>query len=202
MIRRLRNWIAGSLGIALLLPAMASAHVVVTPKSLSVGEHQTFSVSVPNEKDVAVTQLKIDIPNGVSDVTPSAKTGWTITTDKADSGQETVVKSITWSGGSIPAGQRDDFTFSAQAPEKSTELHWNAYQTYADGTTVAWNQKPTDEESESGTSGPYSVTEVTSDPEGSAANESNDSSGTLALIISVLALITAVAALLRPAKKV
>jgi hypothetical protein len=49
------------------------------------------------------------------------------------------VKELIWMNGSIPVGQRDDFVFSAQAPADESTLVWKAYQTYADGTVVAWD---------------------------------------------------------------
>lgn len=202
MINKLKNSVLAALGFALLLPAIASAHVVVTPAEVTVGERQTFSVSVPNEKDTDVTSVKLDIPRGAGSITPTVKPGWTITTDKTGTGEEAVVKSITWTGGAIPAGQRDDFTFRALAPEKASELQWIAYETYTDGSTVSWNQKPTEDESESETVGPYSVTKVVNDLDAASAIDTEENNDTLPLIIAVLALVTAAAALLRPAKKV
>lgn len=182
------------LAATFVLTPLVGAHVVVTPKTAVTAERVLFSVSVPNEKDVDVTELRVTVPSGLKEVTPTVHPGWTIETVK--SGDE--VSSITWKGGTVPAGQRDDFTFRAQTPEKASELQWKAYQTYADGTAVAWDQKPAANGTESETSGPYSVTQVRAEAASSttAATEKS-SSNALPLAISLVALIVSLAAFLR-----
>jgi uncharacterized protein YcnI len=183
-----------SLALTLVVPATALAHVVVKPTQAVTGAFTTFTVGTPNEKAVAVTELRLVLPGDLKEVSPTVHAGWTITTEK--SGES--VTSISWSGGTIPAGQRDDFSFSAQTPAKPGDLVWKAYQTYADGSTVSWDQKPTNGESESESSGPYSVTHVTAtDPQASAAAKADTSEGsnTLPLVISLAALVLSVLAL-------
>jgi uncharacterized protein YcnI len=188
--------ISGFLAVlsVILLPAAAFAHVVVTPKEASTAQRLIFNVSVPNEKAVAVTNLKLLVPDGVTDVTPTSKDGWNITTTKNTDGE---IASISWAG-TIPTGERQDFSFSAQAPARATELDWKAYQTYADDSTVHWDQAPTsDHESED--AGPYSVTKVTnaSSDTPDAAKQDTDTTTVwgayavagLALIVSVVALV-------------
>lgn len=192
MIKKLGSLIATFTGLFLLMPALALAHVVVTPAKASVGERQTFTVSVPNEQKSDVTQLKLQIPSGVQDVMPTVKPGWQINTTK--SGDAIAV--ITWTGGSIPEGLRDDFTFSAQVPAQATQLQWKAFQTYADGTTVAWDQAPSGHHEESGNKGPYSVTDVTSDAT-SETKIAESRSGDFALIVAVVAIVLSFAAFVR-----
>jgi uncharacterized repeat protein (TIGR01451 family) len=185
----------------LVIPATASAHVVVTPDTAKVGERVTFSISVPNEKEVAVTGVKITVPTGLNGATPTVKPGWTITVDKTGEGETAVVKSITWTGGTIPTGQRDDFTFRGQAPSKAGDLQWKALQTYADGTAVNWNQKPTSGESDSETAGPYSVTKVADDLTGQntaeTARDDGDNTNLLPTILATAAIVISVVALVR-----
>lgn len=175
--------------VILITPAIAFAHVVVTPSQVGVGQRSVFNISVPNERQSAVTAVKVAIPAGVSDVMPTAKEGWTITTAKSD-GQDPETTWITWTG-NLPEGQRQDFTFSAQAPNKATELNWKAYQTYADGTEVHWDQPPTDDhgDDDAATAGPFSVTKVVNDLNSSSSDTSDGSTRTtLALILSIAAL--------------
>ncbi len=196
MLKRLSVLLALSL---LLFPAMASAHVVVTPKSANIGERTTFNVSVPNEKDIDVTQVKLDIPSSLQGATPTVKPGWTIQVDKQGEGESAVVKSITWTGGIIPAGQRDDFTFRSQAPTKPTQINWKAYQTYADGTVASWDQPPSAKESEGDAAGPYSVTKIVNDlaaKPAAAKDSSGESSDTLPLALSVIAVVISVGGVL------
>lgn len=187
----MKKFISGSfLAIGLLIPMAASAHVEVSPDQVGVGSEQIFSTSVPNEKEVAMTTLRLDIPSGLKDVIPTAKTGWTVTTTK--SGDE--VTELIWSGGTIPAGQRDDFTFSAQAPATATMLNWKAHQTYADGTTVDWTQAPDGKDSEGST--PYSTTKVINDLTANS-NTNADNDAKYALYLSIAGIALAVVALLR-----
>ena len=107
----------------LALPALASAHVIVTPGQAGVAQELVFNVSVPNERSVAVTSVQLDIPKGVDEVTPTVTPGWMITTAGGND-----VTTITWTG-AIPVGQREDFSFGAQAPASATQPDWKAYQT-------------------------------------------------------------------------
>ncbi len=204
MFKRIISATAALAAFGLLVPAVAAAHVVVMPAQVDIGAFQTFTTEVPNEKNVAVTQLKVIIPAGLQSVTPTVKPGWQITTEKTGQGDAAVLTSITWSGGLIPAGQRDDFTFSAQAPAQMTELHWKAFQTYQDGSTVAWDQLPTKTDTESDTSGPYSVTKVIDDlaaPTTTQTGASSNKTNILTLIVAITALIVSLATLLRSIKK-
>ncbi len=179
------------LGLTVFLPGTAYAHVIVTPSQARIAQDLVFNVSVPNERQVPVSSIKLLIPSGITDVTPTTKTGWAITTS---SDKDSEVTSITWSG-SIPAGQRQDFSFGAQAPGQATELDWKAYQTYADGTVVNWDQKPAGGDDSVGDTGPYSVTSVKDDLAHSSNNDilkSNNQSGPY--IIAGLALLVALAA--------
>jgi uncharacterized protein YcnI len=183
----MKKILVGSIASALIIiasPALALAHVVVTPGQAGVGEELIFNVSVPNERTSEVTTVKLQVPSGVEDVTPTVLPGFTITTD--GSGDD--VKSISWTG-TIPVGQREDFRFGAQVPAKATELDWKAYQTYADGSVVHWDQNPAGSDDATGDAGPYSVTKVVNDLSSAADTNAGDSSSknTVALIFSIAA---------------
>lgn len=182
-----------SLAAIIAAPSLAFAHVVVSPSQANVGERVLFTIGIPNERDVAVNKIKLNIPNDLNSVQPAVAAGWAITT-KTDSDKN--VQSITWVG-NIPAGQRADLTFKAQVPAKSSELHWKAYQTYADGITVSWDQTPSKDhgDSEDATTGPYSVTQVIDDLDHPAATSGDDTKATLALYASILALVFSVVSL-------
>ena len=78
------------------------------------------------------------VPSPVKNVTPYVKPGWSISTVAAGS----TISEIDWTGGEIPSGQADTFTFLAQTPSQKTTLVWKTYITYADGSTVSWDQDP------------------------------------------------------------
>lgn len=181
----------------LAVPAVAFAHVVVTPNKADVGARTMFNVSVPNEKEVAVSSIKLTIPKGVQSAQPDVAAGWTIVTAKDAGGN---VTSITWTG-TIPAGQRADLAFKAQAPANATELDWKAYQTYADGTVVHWDQNPTTNgKAVKDNAGPYSITTVVNDLNSGTANSTNNQT-TLALALSIAALLLSIGSLFLRRKK-
>lgn len=187
---KISSLMAAIAGFVLLFPAVASAHVVVTPGSVAAGSTMDFSVSVPNEKQIPMTGLQLFIPAAISDVTPTVHAGWTITvTESGDA-----VSEVTWQGGEIPVGQRDDFSLRAVAPASPTELHWKAVQTYADGSTVAWDQVPTanEKDDDSSSHGPYSVTKVTKAAAPAGGTNTSSTAGTEALVISLAALVLSV----------
>lgn len=148
------------------------AHVVVKPQEVGVSSFQTFTIGVPVEKDIATTQVRLVIPDGLNHITPNLKSSWTVNTTTMDEGDHAKITEIIWSGNSIPAGYREDFQFSAQVPADPTSLSWKAYQTYEDGSVVAWELDPTAEQptKEDGTpdfsvQGPASETKVVNDLE-------------------------------------
>lgn len=199
MIKRLLVGVVVSVAAISLIPAAAFAHVVVTPAQAGVGERLVFHVSIPNEKQVAVTNLKLTIPEGVTSVMPTSINGWTITTTMNSISKDPEVATIVWSDGIIPVGQRQDFSFSAQVPAKAAELDWKAYQTYADGTIVHWDQKPTENGKVDGNAGPYSVTHVADDLKANSTDAANDNQApgnTLAIVISIVAVILSIGSLL------
>lgn len=153
------------LALTLLIATPVSAHVVVKPAEVPTAAFQTFTIGVPNEKDIPTTSVKLVMPAGLKYVQPTQKAGWQINVEKEGEGEDATVKSVTWSGNEVKPGFRDDFTFSGQVPDKATELQWKAYQTYSDGTIVSWDKASSADghEAESETSGPFSVTKVVTD---------------------------------------
>src|SRR5687768_3143391 len=60
----------------------ASAHVTVKPAEVLTASFQTFTVSVPNEKDEPAIEVRVLIPPGLQHVMPTVKPGWNITSQK------------------------------------------------------------------------------------------------------------------------
>ncbi len=169
----------------LFVTVPAFAHVVVTPDQVGIGEYQEFSISVPTEKEIPTTEVKLIVPESLTSVTPNVKSGWTINVVK--DGDK--VKEIDWTGGSIPAGQRDKFLFQTQAPATTTTLVWKAIQTYEDGSTVEWTHEPVGEGHEEESNPPYSVTKVLDDLSEPTSEETNTTvNNQLLIMLSVLAL--------------
>jgi uncharacterized protein YcnI len=160
---------------ALLVAGVASAHVTVKPAQVGIGAFQTFTVSVPSEKSIATTSVRLVLPEGLEHVSPTVKPGWNIAlvhgeavTESTESEHESepVVKEIVWTGGSIPGEYRDEFSFSAKVPATETSLSWKAYQTYKDGSLVSWDLAAGEQmkENPDGSEfGPASITKVVND---------------------------------------
>lgn len=178
-------------------PGSAFAHVVVTPNEALTGAYETFTTSVPNEKDIPVTGLRLVIPDTIESVTPTVKPGWEIQTKK--NGDK--VTEISWTGGTIAPELRDEFTFSAHLPATSGDVKWKAYQTYQDGSVVSWDQQPSEEHGHGDEGkGPYSTT-VVSGGEEETAKPQDGASNTVLYVISIAALVLGVLAVLRTTRK-
>ncbi len=165
-----RSFIVAGLVTSFMLLGVGSiqAHVTVRPKEALIAAFQTFTIGVPNEKEIPTTGMRLVMPEGLNHVSPNVKPGWKIEIKKTGEGEEAKVTEVIWSGGSVPAGQRDEFLFSAQVPASPTTLQWKAYQTYSDGTVVAWDQESGEmihDEKTNKESGPFSTTTVLSDIE-------------------------------------
>ncbi len=139
---------------ALLTLAVAGpswAHVTVAPEEVAAEDYETLTVTVPTEKEVPTTEVRVEVPDGftVSGVQPVP--GWDYEFEE-DGG---LITSVTWSGGEIGPREFQQFLLSAQAPEEPGEYPWRAFQTYEDGSVVEWTGPPDSEE-------PASVIEVVS----------------------------------------
>ena len=191
---------------SLLAVQVALAHVVVKPNTVGIGAFQVFITGVPSEKSTPTVSLKLILPSGLNFVTPNVKPGWKVEVKTQATGKKITdddgllvdeMKSveIDWTGGSIPIGQRDEFSFQAQVPTTPTTLAWKAYQTYQDGRVVAWDQTPG-----SNAETPYSVTQVVDDLAKATTPRAswwNRNQVNVTLGISLLALIISLGMLLK-----
>ncbi len=135
--------------LAVSIPAWA--HVVVSPEEVAAGDYETLTVSVPTEKEIPTTEIRVEVPEGflLSGVQPVP--GWEHAFEE-DGG---IVTAVTFSGGEIRPREFQQFLVQAQAPEEPGGYPWKATQTYEDGSTVEWTGAPGSEE-------PASVVEVAS----------------------------------------
>lgn len=144
----------GACAALLAFAPPASAHVTVQPNEAIVGSFSRFVVRVPTERDVPTIKIKVDLPP-LAFVSFEPEEGWkrTIEMVKLDEpieafGQKITetVGSVTWSGGSIGAGEFDEFGFSARMPDAEETLEFEATQTYKGGEVVKWAGAPDSEE--------------------------------------------------------
>jgi len=126
-------------GVALWLPAMASAHARISPAVSEAGKLQLYSLAVPTEKDgLTTSRLVMTVPSGFgidSFVAPSSP--WHVQLAQTGSGEDAVVTKVTLSGGSTPTGQDTLFQFLAQ-PASAKTYTFQVQQTYSDGSIVNW----------------------------------------------------------------
>lgn len=182
--------------IALLffsLFSFASAHSTVTPSETQPSKYETFSLNVPTEKEIPTNSVRLLIPSGLDRVTPFVKPGWKINIRKDSEGRVTEVE---WSGGSIPAEQKDVFLFTARTGTTTPTLIWKVYQSYSDGEVVSWDRDPKVLNSgEERVANPYSVTNILE-----AKSTTKEKSADSSLIFSMLALVLSIIALVRKGK--
>jgi uncharacterized protein YcnI len=139
----------------LTVSAPAWAHVSVNPSEATQGGFTKLVFRVPNERDDSMTvKVEVAFPTDhpLASVSVKPKPGWTVTVDKtklttpikSDDGDVTeAVSRITWQGGTIKAGEFDEFEVSVGPLPAVDSLEFKALQTYADGQVVRWIEDPT-----------------------------------------------------------
>ena len=196
-------WVLLLLTCLLLATAgVAWAHVRVLPEEVPADTFEVFTVRVPTEKDIPTTEVRVEVPEGLTVSRVQPMPSWDYELEE----EAGVVRAITWSGGEIGATEFQQFDVQGKTPEEPGEYPWNAYQTYEDGSVVEWVGPEGSEE-------PASVVRVA---EGGAegghngaalqksGSEALSSTGTITPIVAygglgvgILALIVATVALLR-----
>lgn len=138
----------------------ASAHVTVKPTTSTTNTWETYTVTVPVEKEVATTKVTVQIPNNVQFELTRSMPDWTAKITKDEKNQQ--VSTITWEANKdgIQPGEFEKFEFIAKNPGKASTIAWKAIQYYSDGTSVSWAGG-------AGSATPYSITTI------STANQSN-----------------------------
>lgn len=132
------------------LPLAASAHATVSPPESVTDRIETYWLRVPTEGDSPTVEITLQIPAEVAVQRTMVKPGWTVSTvarslpaDASDEMKESPpLASITWKGGTVPAGQFDQFGFSGINPAKAATVSWNVHQQYADGKMTMWTGAP------------------------------------------------------------
>ena len=190
--------------ITLLTIASASvayAHVVVSPEEVPAGSYEKLTVSVPTERDVPTTEVRLEVPEGFEVLGVQPEPGWGY--DFEEEGG--TITAITWSGGEIAPREFQEFRFQTRTPEEGGEYAWNAFQTYENGEVVEWTGPEGSEEEASLVTVAGSAEESgdgTAKQEESSSEASSDTSrftpvaaysglglGALALVLALVALL-------------
>jgi uncharacterized protein YcnI len=122
-----------SVSIMLLAASLASAHVVVAPRSSQLGAHEKYTVRVPTEGKVATTSVELTLPDGLTFIAVGAAVGHSYELKK--SGERVVA--IVWTM-KISPNEFAEFSFMARNPKDGKDLVWKAVQTLADGSKELW----------------------------------------------------------------
>jgi periplasmic copper chaperone A len=139
---------------ALLVPAIAQAHISLHPNTIPAGAFATLDVRVPGEQEGAhVTKVDVLFPQGFTGVDYENVPGWStriIETKLATpikEGGETINAEVsqivwTWTGplGKVDNGQFIQFPLSLAIPGNATgkALEFRTVQTYSNGQVVHW----------------------------------------------------------------
>jgi len=125
---------------ALVITAAASAHAIMSPAVAKAKVLQQFTLSVPTEKEgLTTTKIQLTVPSNFAiDSFEPPPAGWTQQTKSTGSGENTVVQSISWTGGHTPTEQDSVFRFNASVPKTGT-VTFDVRQTYSDGSVVDWS---------------------------------------------------------------
>jgi uncharacterized protein YcnI len=112
-----------------LVGAAAHAHVTLENRSAPAGSSYKAVLRIPHGCEGAPTvRIRVRIPDGVLNVKPMPKSGWTVATTKEklakplilDHGREVTetIREVSWSGGKLPDDNYDEFIFRAELPDK------------------------------------------------------------------------------------
>ena len=138
--RRVVFAVAVGCAIALVAPAVASAHARVSPAVSLSGELQLYSLAIPTEKEgLTTSKIVMTVPDGFGiDSFVPPPPGWQQQTQQTGSGDSAVITKVTWTGGHTPTGQDSLFQFLAQ-PAAAQTYTFQVQQTYSDGSIVNWS---------------------------------------------------------------
>lgn len=131
--------VAGAAIMSTVQPASAHASVQLYGSTPKAGGYGHAFIRIPHGCDGAATDtIKVQIPAGFTSVKPQAKSGWTVSTVKADG---TNVSEVIWAGGSLADGSFDDFGLSVKYPSTAGTYYMPVVQ-LCGAASVAWTQIP------------------------------------------------------------
>jgi uncharacterized protein YcnI len=145
-----------AVGILVLgAPLAADAHVKISPNTAAPGDDIEVTFRVPNEMENAGTvRVEIDLPTKTpfAGATYAPVPGWTAHIVQAKLAKPIVndgvqvteapvkVIYVADKGVSIAVGQFQEFPVSLDLTPDTGSVEFPTYQTYSNGTVVAWNQ--------------------------------------------------------------
>lgn len=130
MLRRVARVVPLVLTI-LAVPAVAQAHVTLTPPFVDADSATTVSFEMPNERPPHATiSLEVKAPPGVELAQAAPPAGWKL---------ELTGNVARWSGGRIQGERTVAFPLAVTARTRAGTEIFEATQGYDDGESVHWN---------------------------------------------------------------
>ncbi|MBO0980617.1 YcnI family protein [Microbacterium sp. SD291] len=145
--------------LALAAPAMAGAHVGVSPDELTAGDHGVLTFSFTHGcEDSPTTALRVTIPDGLASVAPTMDGDWRIEVERGDDG---LVSAVTYTAiAPVPNELRGAVSMSVGLDEGTPEtLAFPVVQTCVEGSTE-WTQLAQDGEDPHSLDAPAPVVSV------------------------------------------
>lgn len=146
---------AVAVAAAFVLPAIASAHVTVSPQSAPAEGYTKLDLSVPHGcEDAPTNKITIQMPDQVIGATPQVVAGWKITIKEgklpkpAEAHGEQItegVREVTWTatGAPLDPHQLQEFGLSVNLAGKAGETaYFKTIQECVDGSETAWIEIP------------------------------------------------------------
>jgi len=145
---------AGAAALVTLLASPSFAHIVADPAEAKPGSYFRTALRVGHGCGAGkpTTAVRVTIPEGIANASAQPKPGWEIkveTTKLAqpiDAGHgnktDTVVSAITWSGGSLPNEQFDEFGLVLKLPDAPGQQFWLPIVQTCAGGEARWDQVP------------------------------------------------------------
>lgn len=123
--------------LAWLLPAIAQAHVSITPRESMAGATEKYTIRIPTEDTVATTGAEIEFPEGVIVETIQVPVGWKYNLKRKDDR----IVSMTIQA-DVKPGEFIEAAFVARNPRDKKEIVWILRQRFADGKVTDWTVGP------------------------------------------------------------
>lgn len=174
-----RNVTAGLVGgaiLALAIPAMASAHVSVSPDELIAGDHGVLTFSFAHGcENSPTTSLKVTMPDGLASVAPTMDSDWTIDIEKGDDG---LVSAVTYTAlEPVPNELRGAVSMAVGLDEDAPDsLAFPVIQTCVEGSTE-WTELAEEGEDPHSLDAPAPVVQVAAAADGHGEHDSADEAG-------------------------
>ena len=130
---------AGAAAVTLVFASPALAHAILSPPVAKAKVDQQFTLSVPTEEEGATTtEIELTVPDGLSIDSFEPSPGWSRTEQASGSGEERVIRRVTWAGGKVPTGEDAVFRFNGSLDSAKT-ISAPVRQTYSTGKVVDWS---------------------------------------------------------------